>query len=494
MTPRLLRRRYPFWSAGLTITLLVAVACGGAIPAPPAANAPPPASKAPEPAKPAASAPEPAKPAAPAAAQPAAPAAAQPAKPAGSVTEFRVGEALSLTGSFSAFGQLLQWSAQTAEDVVNNDYPDLKVPGGPGKGLEGLGGAPLKFIFRDDQSKGDLSRTAIEQLITVDKIHWYNGSASSGIMAQLQPVAEQAGIPSTGHVNSSPSLTEKGLKWFWRTGPNDALMVGNVFEFLKEWPQNGGPAEIKTLALLSCDNLFCADGRKVALEQAPKIGLQIAVDLTTKVGTQTLASEVQRLQAANADVLLLSQYPPDTIVFQSDSKRLGYNPKVVLTNNGAYSDETWLQAQKKTNGAVGWMGRDPTAFEIATKNERWQKINEIYKKYSNGQNMGEFAMREITGLLWMVDTINRAKSAEPAALQKAANDTNVGPDWLIIDYKGIRFQNGQNTLATGVITQIGWDGEKHTVWPWAAAKATGYQLINPNPTSQERDSRPKPGS
>ena len=44
------------------------------------------------------------------------------------------------------------------------------------------------------------------------------------------------------------------------------------------------------------------------------------------------------------------QYPAETVVFENDAKRAGYMPKVIATSNGAYSDETWLQAQKKTNG------------------------------------------------------------------------------------------------------------------------------------------------
>src|SRR5207247_10117960 len=107
--------------------------------------------------------------------------------------------------------------------------------------------------------------------------------------------------------------------------------------------------------------------------------------------------------------------------------------------------------------------------------------------------MGELAMREITGLLWMADTINRAKSVEPAALAQAAMDTNTPPEQLIMDYKGIRFnQNHQNELATGVVTQIGWDGEKHTVWPWELAKRANFKILYPNPGWQERDSTPKP--
>jgi branched-chain amino acid transport system substrate-binding protein len=410
------------------------------------------------------------------------------------VTEVLIGSVLPLTGNFASLGQQYHWAAQTAEDIVNNDYPDLQVPLGPGKGFPGLGGARMKLIVRDDQSRGEQARTITEQLITVDKIHWFNGEGTSGITSQLQPVLESAGIPMTCHACASPTLTEKGLKWFFRTGPNDKTMVASVFSFLKEWPEKGGPKDLKTIALFTCDNLFCQDNRKVATDLAPKAGFKIVLDLTTKTGATTLASEVQRLQGANPDVLFNVQYPAETVVFENDAKRAGWMPKVMATSNGAYSDQTWLEAQKKTNGAVGWLGRDPTAIDLAQDRPAWKKVNEIYKKYSRGQNMGELAMREITGLLWMADVINRAKSVEPAALQKAANETNMGPEHLIIDYKGIKFENGQNVLATGVVTQVGWDGEKHTLWPWDLAAKANFKPLFPSPSWQERESKPKPAS
>ena len=300
------------------------------------------------------------------------------------------------------------------------------------------------------------------------------------------------GIPMTCHACASPTLTEKGFKWFYRTGPNDSTMVASVFQFLKEWPAHGGPSGLKTIALFTCDNLFCQDNRKIAADLAEKGGYKIVADLTTKTGATTLASEVQRLQAANPDVLFAVQYPAETTVFQADMKRAGYMPKVIATSNGAYSDQTWLTAQKPTAGAAGWLGRDPTAIDLASKKPAWKKVNEIYKKYSRGQDMGELAMREITGLLWMADTINRAKSVEPAALAKAANETDMKPDMMIIDYKGIKFdKNRQNELATGVVTQIGWDDEKHTIWPWDLAAQAGFKPIFPSPSWQERESRSK---
>src|SRR5215510_10198010 len=94
-----------------------------------------------------------------------------PAQP--KVTEVLIGSVLPLTGTFASYGQQYLWSAQTAEDIVNNDY-DIQVPLGPGKGFSGLGGAPVKFIVRDDQSRGEQARTIVEQLISVDKVHWNN--------------------------------------------------------------------------------------------------------------------------------------------------------------------------------------------------------------------------------------------------------------------------------------------------------------------------------
>jgi branched-chain amino acid transport system substrate-binding protein len=414
--------------------------------------------------------------------------------PAANVSEVLIGELLPLTGNFASLGQQYLWAGQTAEDIVNNDYPDLAVPLGPGKGFPGLGGAKMTLVVRDTQSRGEQARTIAEQLITVNKIHFLNGEGTSGNTSIVQPIAESYGIPMACHPCASPTLTEKGFKWFWRTGPHDKVMVASVFSFLKEWREHGGPTDLKTVAFLTCDNLFCQDNRKVATELAPQSGFQVVLDLTTKTGATTLASEVQRLQAANPDVLFLVQYPPETTVFQGDAKRAGWMPKVKATSNGAYSDETWLQAQKKTNGAAGWLGRDPTAIDLAHERPAWKKVNEIYKKYSRGQNMGELAMREITGLLWMADVINRAKSVEPAALQKAANETNMSAEQLIIDYKGIKFENGQNVLATGVVTQVGWDGEKHTLWPWDLAAKANFKPIFPSPSWQERESKPKPAN
>src|SRR3989442_2734823 len=167
--------------------------------------------------------------------------------PAPSVPEVLMGDFWPFTGNVASLGQQYLGAGQTVEDIINNDYADLAVPLGPGKGFSGLGGAPARFIIRDDQSRGDLARTIAEQLITVNRVHWLNGDGTSGNTSIIQPVVESYGIPMSCHPCASPTLTEKGYKWYWRTGPDDPTRDANPFSFLTERPRHAGPKVPKTV-------------------------------------------------------------------------------------------------------------------------------------------------------------------------------------------------------------------------------------------------------
>ena len=161
----------------------------------------------------------------------------------------------------------------------------------------------------------------------MNKVHWINGEGTSGITSLLQPVVESAGLPMTCHACASPTLTEKGLKWFFRTGPNDKTMVASVFSFLNEWRDKAGPTDLKTIALFTCDNLFCQDNRKVAGELAPKAGFKVVLDLTRRPAPPRWPRRCSGCRRPTPTSCSLVQYPAETMVFQQDAKRAGYSPR-----------------------------------------------------------------------------------------------------------------------------------------------------------------------
>ena len=97
------------------------------------------------------------------------------------VTEVLIGSVLPLTGTFANYGQQYLWSAQTAEDIVNNDYADLQVPLGPGKGFPNFNGAKMKLIVRDSQAVSALPSRPVRQVPPWTPV---SSTASSGFAGE----------------------------------------------------------------------------------------------------------------------------------------------------------------------------------------------------------------------------------------------------------------------------------------------------------------------
>lgn len=391
-----------------------------------------------------------------------------------------------LSGPLAAIGQTELWGAETAIDVVNGNHRKISLYYGKGRGLPRLGGAPLKLVARDTQGSGALAHTISDQLITQDKAVFLVGAVSSGSAAVIQPVAEQYGIPYVS-LGTAPSLTAQGYKTFFRVGPSDVTLVGSLIKFVDELPDHVKSGPLKSAGIISCDNVFCQGVSTILENRLSRIRLKIKVNLTTKSGSTTMSSEAQRLRAANPDVLFMTQLPADATILQNAMKQTNWTPKVAILIGGAWDDAEWMKSQESTNGAAGWIGRSPTASEIVQKNPNWPKINRIYRKYSNGQDMNNTGLRAFTQMMWAADVINRAGSTRASDLLTAARATNTTKKDMLQDCRGIKFNAvQQNIYCSGVVAQIGWDNQTHLIYPWEDAAKLRYRIIYPNPTWRQR--------
>jgi branched-chain amino acid transport system substrate-binding protein len=65
----------------------------------------------------------------------------------------------------------------------------------------------------------------------------------------------------------------------------------------------------------------------------------------------------------------------------------------------------------------------------------------------------------------IADALQRARSLAPKDIVAALRETNIDGADTISPYKGVKFnEQGQNILATGLITQIQ-SGQHYPVWP-----------------------------
>jgi branched-chain amino acid transport system substrate-binding protein len=347
------------------------------------------------------------------------------------------------------------------------------------KGMPGLKGARVRLIFSDHQGKPELGQAEAERLITQEKVAALVCCWHSNVTATASQVAERHGVPFLNAESSSPGLTARGFQWFFRTSPHDGHFTQVMFEFFRDFQAKRG-LKLKTLGLTYEDTTFGSDSGKVEKELAQKYGYDVILDLQYRARATSLQSEVQRLKAANPDVWMPTSYQTDAILFVRTSRELDYNPRMIMAQNSGHISSDFVKEVGKE--AEGTLTRAPFSTDLIGKRPVATALNAIYAKRA-GKDLYDFPARAFTGIMTLLDAINRAGSTAPDAVRRALVATNIPGDQLIMTWEGIKFdQTGQNTGVKGIILQMQ-GGKYHTVYPFDAATR---DVIYPIPPWKDR--------
>jgi branched-chain amino acid transport system substrate-binding protein len=379
--------------------------------------------------------------------------------------EVVIGVLYPMTGPSAQIGIDARNVIGVALDIINNAH-NLNLPLAKTAGLPNLGGAKVRVIFVDHQGKAEVGLSEAERLITQEKVQALFGAYQSAVTTTASQVAERMGIPFVNADSSSPALTERGFKWFFRTSPHDGTFSQVMFEFLRDFEKKRN-LKFQSVAILNEDTTFGTDSAKVQEQLAQKYGYTLAAKVPFRSGTTSLDAEVGRLKSANADVLLPSVYTSDAILLTRTLRNLDYAPKLLIAQDAGYTDPKFVAEMGKQ--AEGALTRAPFALDLAARKPNIPVVDEMFKKLSGGRDMADVSARAFTGFLVLVDAINRAGSTEPAAVQKALRETNMPADQLLMPWSGVRFdEKGQNAGVRAILQQLQ-DGSYHTVYPFELA-------------------------
>ena len=385
--------------------------------------------------------------------------------PAMAEDEVPIGVILPLTGAAASTGLERRNAAEMAAEIVNTPHKDLALPLAEGAGLPHLKGAKLKLLFADHQGNPQLGASEAERLITQEKVAALMGCYFSAVTATASQVAERHGIPFLNADSTSSTLTQRGFKWFFRTTPHDELFVQNFFAFLKDVQQKKG-VKVKTLALFNENTLWGSETTKLEEKLAKENGYDVLERILYPAKSAQLTSEVQRIKAAGADVVMESSYLGDAVLAMKTYKDLGYTPAALLANDAGFNDSEFLRTLGKDGDYV--LSREVWALDLGERKPLIRKANDLLQK-RYGVSFNGNSARDFTGIFVLADAIDRAGSVAPGAIQKALRETNIPGDQLIMPWDGIRFDaTGQNDKGAGIIVQVQ-GGKYATVWPFQLA-------------------------
>ena len=384
-----------------------------------------------------------------------------------------IGVVYPLTGNGAAVGLDAKAAYEVAVDIVNGTHAPIPMLMGQGGGLAKLGGAKIKLVFADSQNDPQKARAEAERLITQEKAVAILGSYTSATGATISQVTERYEVPYLAADNSSPSLHQRGLKWFFRTSPHDEMFTQGMFDFFRDIGAKTG-RKAKTVALFYEDSIFGSDSSNVQRKLALAAGMEVVADIKYRAASPSLSTEAQKLKSANADVILPSSYTSDAILIMKSMNDIGYKPKAMMAQAAGFQESAFLAGAGAL--AEGVMSRSSFALDATKSRPAITPVNTLYKAHNN-KDMNDNTSREITALLTLADAINRAGSAKPEAIRQALVATDVPGDQTIMPWKGIKFDaSGQNTLGTPVMQQVS-GGIYRTVWPFELAVMEANWLV-----------------
>lgn len=369
----------------------------------------------------------------------------------------KVGIVLPLTGSQAKFGEIEKRSFEMAAEEIN--------------AAGGVKGNKIQLIFEDDTGKPDVGRSAVEKLITRDKVPVITGGYSSAVTQAATAVAQQNKIPFLVTTGSADEITEKGYDHVFRINPTSSEYF-DPFETLLQ--KTGG---VKTMALLYENTQFGQSSAKDVEGAAKKMGIQVLVKEGYQAGAIDFKPLLSKVKAANPDIIYMVSYVMDAALLMAQSKELDINPKLFAGGGAGF---TLPEFQQKAGAAADLV----YSATLWTEDVAYKGAREYYDKYKKRYNSEtEYHGAEAYGSMQVVaDALKRAKSFSPKDIRDALAATDMMTAFGPVKFVSYGKKTQQNKLPNTFVVQ--WQkGKMETVWPEKAAKK---KYLFPTPPWSQR--------
>ena len=381
---------------------------------------------------------------------------------ASAVEEVKIGVIYPLTGGAAAAGRELRAGAELAAEIANNVMADLPMTMAKNKGIKSLGGAKITLIFKDHEGNPTLGADLAKKLILDDKVDGILGCYHSSVTKTVSAVAEQYGVPMINGSSTSPALTQRGFKWFWRTTPHDKWFTKDLFELLKGLTE-GKVRGVKAVPKKELMNLASACEKTewgshvsgLISDFAKEYGFNLRKSLLYAANSPDLSSEVRSLKAARPDAMLFASYASDAILMVKTMKAQKVSTKMIWGQDAGFEKPEFRETLG--DDIIGILTRTVFLPKVVEIKKLSGQVNDLYKK-KTGNDLGGASARAFTGLQTWVYILEKAGSTKPADIQKAANTIYIPGDQLVVPWAGIKFSTtgdelGQNVLGSGLIGQ-----------------------------------------
>lgn len=370
-----------------------------------------------------------------------------------SCDEIRIGALYPFDKDNRQISQSVRQVMELYVDIINHQrqiptLSDLEVP---------YLNSKIELIWANTEGDSLVGISEAKRLIEEEGVTSLIGSYQSTVTEAISLQTEVLKIPYLSPDTDAEMLTQRGLKWFFRTGPTDVIFTKAYFDMMKELGYSHS-----TLGALSENSLLGQDEVLAVINLSRWYRHRVTAMELYDPNLPITKQKILNIKEANPDFLFTCQYLEAIIQTIRIMKELKYYPKAIFSQIGSYSNEDNMKILGKYGNYV--FSATVWAEGLTKKILLARKFNNLYRaKY--GENLNSVNSRSFTGLYTLIDAIARAGSSNPEAIREALAATNISGNRLILPWRGIQFdRTGQNIFADSMIVQTINEIPK-IVWP-----------------------------
>ncbi|MCF8078358.1 MAG: ABC transporter substrate-binding protein [Desulfobacterales bacterium] len=273
----------------------------------------------------------------------------------------------------------------------------------------------IEIVQEDSTCNPRLSVSAVEKLMTQDKVSIVIGDFCSTSTLADAEVAKRNKVPQVTPISIAPSITKQGNPWIFRNCDNSDMMAR---AFVKDAVNTLG---IKRWAFLARNDDYGRGGVESLSSLVEKEGGKVVAVEYHPQGATDYYTIMTKIRASKPDGVALIANTAEHSVATNQMAELGMLDKIrLLDPTSAYFNPDFLRLTgKNANGMAG-----PTRYVHTIETPENERFVKAYRT-ENGQDPDKFAQSGYETVYFIAKAIENAGSAEPARVRDALAQTRL---------------------------------------------------------------------
>jgi len=201
--------------------------------------------------------------------------------------EIIIGAILPLTGSGAKYGQSAKKGTDLAVEEIN--------------ALGGIRDKTLRVIYEDSMLDPKQGVSAINKLVTVNKVPAIIGAMASSVTLAIAPIAEKNNVVLLSPASSAPEISKAGDYIFRNT-------YSDIYEGLRMGTYAYKELKLRRMAVLHINNDFGVGLRKTFGQSFVKLGGEVVATESYEQGATDFRTQLNKVKQSEPDAIYIVGY------------------------------------------------------------------------------------------------------------------------------------------------------------------------------------------